>query len=420
MATTLSYAIDRLRAFLDEARHVSESEFPYADSNDALTLLQARFRERLARLESFDARSNVDVVRQECSLALQALFLYMPLLGFILRSTNVRNAFEVFGPLLRLSRQFLDQAAAVPASPTKLLLSSEWDYSPLSYPEIPELPGFVLIGLPASESSNPLLIPLAGHELGHAKWLKANLERIFTGRAFDTAAKVVERRWAEFCQCFEIDSSVSPAAITTDLYLLEMWQNAVVWAARQLEETFCDCVAVGIFGRAYLEAFAYLLSPGHLLRRALTYPSMRTRVGNIVNACDAYGVDVPVAYADGFDDEAAPALNAADQFRLAVADETAKDLVPIIVTDVQEFFRQSGMRLPTEGEIAGIVEHYRQVVPAEQSVSLSAIVNAAWRVTNDPNFWNEIPQISANKRMVLKEMVLKNCEILEIEHILRT
>jgi len=155
VSTTLTHAISRLRSFLEELTHVADSEFPYNDSKEALNLLQVHFQNRLARLQGLDSKSNPDVVRQEAALALQALFVYLPLLGFVLRSTNIRNSFEVFGPLLRLSQDFLDVPGA-PHTPTRLLLSSEWDYSPLSYPEIPELPGFVLIGLPASESSNPL------------------------------------------------------------------------------------------------------------------------------------------------------------------------------------------------------------------------------------------------------------------------
>lgn len=354
-------------------------------------------------------------MRQECSLALHALFVYLPLLGFILRSTNIRNAFEVFGPLLRLSRQFLDLSGST--RPTQLLLSSEWDYSPLSYPEIPALPGFVLIGLPASESSNPLLIPLAGHELGHAKWIKTDLQPKISRIAFDTATAVMKRRWNDFLTSFGLSpTAVKPEDLTTNLYVLNMWQNAVAWAVRQSEETFCDCVGVGIFGRSYLEAFAYLLSP-HIIGRAVTYPNMNARVTNLIAASHSYGVDPPADYSSGFDDEPPLSLSQSDQFRLEVADETLKALVPLLITEAQTLLKLAGIKLPEEAAISRIVQRYGLVVPAERSGSLSAILNAAWRVTNDAAFWQTIPQISTNKAHVLKELVLKNIEILEIEHI---
>ena len=58
---------------------------------------------------------------------------------------------------------------------TRLILSSEWTYQPQVYPEKDFLPSYVLIGLPAPESSNPLLLPLAGHELGHSLWRANNV-----------------------------------------------------------------------------------------------------------------------------------------------------------------------------------------------------------------------------------------------------
>src|SRR5262245_59221134 len=164
----------RVQAFLDEATHLAESEFPYPGSRLALERLISFFTARLATLNSFDANSDARVVRQTCALDLQHQFNYLPLLGFVLRSTNVRNAFEVFRPLLRLARDILEPSIPKNNRKTELVLSSEWDHSPFVYPEVPELPGFVMIGIPAPESANPLVVPLAGHELGHSVWGKDN------------------------------------------------------------------------------------------------------------------------------------------------------------------------------------------------------------------------------------------------------
>src|SRR5436309_4780713 len=93
----------RVQAFLDEAAHLAESEFPYPGSRLALDKLSEFFKARLATLNGFDAQSDPAIVRQTCALDLQHQFTYLPLLGFVLRSTNVRNAFEVLRPLLRLA-----------------------------------------------------------------------------------------------------------------------------------------------------------------------------------------------------------------------------------------------------------------------------------------------------------------------------
>jgi hypothetical protein len=124
---------------------------------------------------TLDVKSHPTVVLQQCGLSLNALFVAMPLAGFLVRSTNVRNAFELYRPLLRLARDLLEPTVTPDQRRTRLVLSSEWEYSPLSYSELPDLPGVVLIGLPAPESSNPLLVPLAGHELGHSpRWTLQN------------------------------------------------------------------------------------------------------------------------------------------------------------------------------------------------------------------------------------------------------
>ena len=95
------------------------------------------------------------------------------ILGIIVRSSSTRNAFEFYSSFLSLCRKALDENC-------KLILSSEWDYIPFTFPQnLQELPNFVIIGLPASESDNTLVFPVAGHELGHSIWLKEKLQSKF-------------------------------------------------------------------------------------------------------------------------------------------------------------------------------------------------------------------------------------------------
>jgi hypothetical protein len=76
----------------------------------------------------------------------------------------VRNSFEAYDPLRELAHKLLDYKPAI-------ILSSEWEFSPFTYPAISDdLPDFVFIGLPACEAGNALVLPLAGHELGHSIW----------------------------------------------------------------------------------------------------------------------------------------------------------------------------------------------------------------------------------------------------------
>ena len=124
--TLLRFARLRTRAFLAEIANVAQSEFPYSDSEDALILIEGVIKEISDQLDQFDDKSDPATVRLTCSLSLRALFLFLPVLGFILRSTNVRNGFEVWRPLLRLSRQILEPDATDRDHKTRLVLSSEW------------------------------------------------------------------------------------------------------------------------------------------------------------------------------------------------------------------------------------------------------------------------------------------------------
>jgi hypothetical protein len=415
----LDYARSRLQAFLDELAHIEEGEFPYVHSKAALEQLARLFRKKLGRLESLDKSSDPDVVRQECALALRALFIYLPVLGFILRSTNLRNAFEVFGPLLRLARAILEPEFPVRERKTKLVLSSEWDYSPFTYPEITELPGFVLIGLPAPESGNPLLIPLAGHELGHSVWLKKKISVSLQAIVSAAVAAIIKERWKEYSNIFRPGAAITPEDLTTDLVVLQTWRRAVDWTLRQAEETFCDFVGVRLFGPAYLQAFAYLLSPNTGTSRPVHYPAMRTRIRNLVAATQQYTMTVPTDYEDLFTDSPRISLDAAGTFLSDVADDALLRLVGSLVSKADDSINGTGIEKPAEAEILRILARFRQVVPVETAASLGDIVNAAWRAHLDVDFWKELPQVNTVKDRVLKELTLKNIEVFEIEQILK-
>ena len=100
----LDYSQRRLSAFLEEVQRLRGSEFPYPHSEHALSLIEDFFSNYLRQLKKLTPASDPSTIRAACAAELTGLFEYLPLLGFILRSTNPRNAFEVYGPLLRLAR----------------------------------------------------------------------------------------------------------------------------------------------------------------------------------------------------------------------------------------------------------------------------------------------------------------------------
>ncbi|MBU4231996.1 MAG: hypothetical protein L6277_10310 [Desulfobacterales bacterium] len=196
----LEYTLKRLRAFLDEIRHLSTSEFPYRQSKDALQILEKIFEKYRSFLE--DSKRDKILDEGTCKNVNRGIVTYLPILGFILRSTNVRNAFEVYGPTLRIAGAILEPHLPLTKRRTRLILSSEWNYSPLVYRELPTLPGFALIGLPAPESSNPLLIPLNGHELGHVVWERKKINLEIRKKIKEKILEIIMSRWDKFQKLF--------------------------------------------------------------------------------------------------------------------------------------------------------------------------------------------------------------------------
>jgi hypothetical protein len=353
----LDFARARLQATIELIERLSQSEFPYEHSEAALALLETLFRQQLAKLKKLDDKVDPGIVKQKCVFALYNCFVYLPVLGFLLRSTNVRNAFETFWPLWRLAGRVL-------RNDTKLILSSEWDYSPLTYPSVPDLPGFVLIGLPAPESENPLLIPLAGHELGHSVWVARDLGHIFDPLVREGIIKSVKEDWKAFQAAFS-DVPDDENSVTVDMAVVQAWEPAVPWALQQAEETFCDFLGIQVFGTSFLSAFAYLLSPNPNGDRCEYYPGMRRRVANMVRAANEYGVECPSDYIDLFEDDSTPSMVPADAFRLRAADNAVATVIDKLMEEAKAQIDKTELERPDPKEADRILDQLRKVAPAE-------------------------------------------------------
>lgn len=271
------YSVSRLKAVLGEIGRLKESEFPYEHSREALNRIEEIFISHKRKLEGLPTDKNPAIVQMFCSAALNDLFRHLAFLGFILRSTNVRNAFEVYGPLLRLAQLILGPE-------TKLILSSEWEeYSPFTYRPISELPNFVLIGFPAPESSNPLLIPLAGHELGHTIWNVKSLAAHYAQRVEEAMLSAIRDRFEDYQKFYPGHAGKNEDVVPENLFIKRAIALPSEWAIKQCEELFCDFVGLFLFDAAYLHAFAYLFAPT-AGQRSLLYPNTLTRVQRLREA----------------------------------------------------------------------------------------------------------------------------------------
>jgi hypothetical protein len=386
----------RVEAILGEIQRLKELDFPYDHSKDALSEIEKQLQRRLIRLNALGPKHNEAVIRVFCQESLVQVDSFLPLLGFIVRSTHVRNSFEVFGPLLRLARQIL-------AADVKLIVSSEWHYSPHVYNPISDLPDYVLLGLPASESGNPLLIPIAGHELGHTAWQRRDLAAKYGPRL---AALVVGNAKAEpdlYKKHF--------GSNLNDLFLSQNLAPAYELALKQAEESFCDFAGLRIFSESYLYAYAYLCLPGGF-HRSWTYPSSAERIGNIVKASADYNVDVPPEFEKWFEDDKSSAVTDKEEYLLRAADKARQMIVTDLIAEAESLVTQGGIPGRSASEISRVLNSFKQTTPASNIENLSSLLNAAWTIFFDPGFWGSAVD---NRIDFLYELVLKSFEIMEYE-----
>lgn len=193
---------------------------------------------------------------------------------------------------------------------------------------------------------------------------------------------------------------------------------AAHWALMQAEESFCDFLGLRIFGWAYLEAFAYLLSPGVPGSRSTDYPTMLVRIDNLLKAAAAYGVTPSPGYRNQFEDSGPLTLLDEDTFRLEIADDALTRLVDRLITEADDVVTASGIVNWSDAQRKKIVKRFKLVVPYEECNCLADILNAGWEAFRDPDFWKDSPQVFEKKDLILKELVLKNIELFEIEQIL--
>jgi hypothetical protein len=416
---------------LSEISRLEESEFPYEDPRFALLRIKGRFVAFQEQLNSLQDDAEPEVLKDVANTALDSLVRYLPILGFILRSTNVRNGFELVGPLRRLARQLLQADATHGAKgaakneqvDVHLLLSSEWEYMPLFH-SARYLPGYVMIGLPAHESSNPLLFPLCGHELGHALWANGRESQysiLLTGTLNDEFSS----KWDDIKKAFPQFSGHTspPTGIQNTLFrgsgegvsFPEVVALVTQWATKQAEETFCDFVGLRLFGRAYYLAFTHILFPGNIGKRLPVYPNSDQRAGYMHDAIKHFkypedGVDVSV-----FDRRADWELPS-DRLLMGFADNALKSMIPKLLADADETANRAGIPRVDEGSVERVLARYKHAVPV-QGESLPAILGAGWRVFENENFWQYSPHLTDNRVMVLKELMLKNIELIEVEEI---
>jgi hypothetical protein len=401
-------SLRRIDATIRTIKNLKDSEFPYSHSETALLEVERIFKEIHQALSQASDSKDQSLKNRTSEEALKRLFIYVPLLGFILRSTNVRNAFEIHGPLLRLSQTLL-------GNDVKLVLSSEWDYSPMTYPGIPQMKSFILIGFPATESSNPFLIPLVGHELGHNLWLNHGVEsRVKVIVTQLIQEEIQKNRWDRFKELYKI-KELDQSEFWGDLFNKQIIGPATVWATLQAEETFSDLVGLRIFGSSFLHAFVYLLSPGQRSRH-VAYPNSKTRINNLLDAAKEWKLEVPAEYLNVFQQDNQNRFIEKDTFQLDLAEFAVTKLVPSLRVAANKLVTEAGLQLSDPKSVQEIRKRIDLTVPAENARSLADIIEAAWDAIRDDNLWKDLVHLDIDsKYQNVMEITLKSIEALEVQ-----
>jgi len=409
LAETLASAELRTRLALRQIDEIRRGEHTHNHPPVILAEIAELIDENHKELERAVLTGNADIIRNRAADLITELDTYLPLLGFILRSSNVRNAFEVFDPLIAI-------CSAVLGEDVRLIYSSEWDYSPFTETfTFPKLQNeLVVVGLPAHESSNSLVIPVVGHELGHALWYRADvISQLGPGIEGDVIAYFI-RHLDEVVEKEEADDIRSQAApeIAVAVFVPEVGR-AQSYAKLQCEEVFCDIAGIRLFGASYLRAFAYLVfpSPKGFERHAFEYPNYQTRVRYMISAAKYFGSVVSPTFGDDYDDVLSKSLVGSRRHMVLAADEATEHTFDKLLAEVDRLFPVAIAPKIDENKVAELIAAFSLNRPGDDFYNLPDIIEAAWRRYS--NVLNESQTVNFAFVNGLNELVFKTIEVTE-------
>lgn len=388
----LSSAKRRIASFIEQIDVLAESSFPHDDGKNVLKTIRAQFLD-LVRLVDLPPTATDDLADRICVHVSEVISEYTEILGLVLRSTNVRNAFELHYVLKGLVERVLGQS-------TDMLISSEWAFVPFTYPVgIDLLPDVVLIGSPAPESENALIVPLAGHEIGHSAWRITNTEDVFAGRLIVAVDAAIAAKGGAGSGQEDDLVMRSSAGVLRD--------RCADFALHQIEEVYCDLIGLYLFGPSYLYAFDYLLGPGGP-DRSLEYPSDAQRMEVLAQAADELGIDVDPAVRERW----TRATCSADHRRLAsIVDDAVATVVDDLKAHVLAYMRGLSFEPPAADGIDRVHAAFAVRQPYAERATLGEIISAGWKYLRAHGDLAETDQRDSFK--VLCDLIWKTIEVTE-------
>jgi hypothetical protein len=403
--------IERLNA---EISRVRTSDFHHPGAKIILNAIERRISRVLLDLESVPPNASADILNQHNLSTNIIIRHFHPIIGIILRSTNARNSFELYDPLLRLAQRLIDKSAV-------LILSSEWDVVPFATSSAFEgAANCTIVGLPVMEAGNALITPLAGHELGHSIWRSKQFGNLLAPERENALCEQFLRDWEPFKKYTKV--RFREKTLRDRLAINNEWDQIPLSVIERVsEEIFCDMLAVRLFGMGYLYAFEYLAAPSLGRTELREYPAFDKRARYLSDTMNEIapeetewpGLD---GYAERFTEEPPGGLEAYDRFLLDAAHLACEGLVPRLREMAVEvcsanYDHPSAVRRPTLDAARKALSKLESGLPAE--ADLADVVNAGWLGYLDPAFWTDKPAWEKRKFAFLNELILKSLDVTE-------
>ncbi len=386
-------------------------DIPYPNIRDALIRNQKEFNKQMAELVDARASATPATFAQLISTALAQVQDGLKPLETLQRACNHDAAFEIQAPLLRLIRACL-------TSKHRLILYYEWHPSPRTW----TYPGqiskdYVWVGMPIVESQNPLVVPLAAHEIAHNIWNpKAPQIQTMLSNVTKTLGDVMMSSpfRSRILNELGIDDPAN-SLNQADLFLSPL-ALASYSASRQLQELFCDTFAICVFGTSYLNAYRYLLEP-NAGPRSIEYPKNSDRIKFQSEAASEIGLTVPAGYEASFYEADDYAHDQKQLLLLDIADLTVARHWKEVSAFANLVARQAHIHCEDwirvhRHELA----FFKEGRPAIGSINLPTIIDAAWTRYNDLLNDTDLKAEELTKQNShLFEITLKTLEVFELE-----
>jgi hypothetical protein len=395
-------AVAKIDKLMEQLNALLVEDFPFSDAKKALNNLNIKAKKN--RVNAGELENFSENLQKQFTLSVSYLLSSSSeIMGIVSRSGTMRNAFEFYQPFKDLCQKFFDEEIY-------LILSSEWNYIPFTYPmNLEDLPDFIIIGLPATESNSILIFPSAAHELGHSIWLKDKIKDQYNEQIYDATLQFINENENIFTEL--IPANMKDNA-ETDLFARQIKEQFHIEATnsclRQLEELFCDFVALVLFGRSYLYAFQYLVAPGEGRYRSMDYPDTKSRALILKTFAQSLGIEIP-NYENEFSHDRSHQTNSYDAAVIKVADAVRTKFHQLIYNKAIATINKINIQKPNDELIEKIGKYFEQGMPFGDQASLGEIMCAAW----DYFLKTEIEGNGTNTQLTvnaISDLVLKTVE----------